>query len=80
MQFKYLRLSPIQKILQIAHTTVRHTIKIFAKKNFKRGKLLIKQINFEDFINLTNNYNKEIKFLIFSTKYFNSMIQIKITV
>jgi hypothetical protein len=49
------------QILQIANTTVRHTIKIFCKKNFKRAKLLIKQINFEDFINLTNNYNKEIK-------------------
>ncbi len=61
MQFKYFRLSPIQKILQIANTTVRHTIKIFYEKNFKRGKLLIKQINFEDFINMTNYYNKEIK-------------------
>jgi hypothetical protein len=55
-------------------------LKFFAEKEFKCGKLLIKQIKFEDFIYLTNNYNKEIKIFDFFTKYFNSMIKTKITV
>jgi hypothetical protein len=55
-------------------------LKFFAKKEFKCGKLLIKQIKFEDFIYLTNNYNKEIKIFDFFTKYFKSMIKTKITV
>ncbi len=45
-------------------------LKFFAKKEFKCGKLLIKQIYFEDFINLTNNYNKEIKIFDFFHEIF----------